>query len=185
MDICRAHNSFLLFPRTNPKDIMRHSILSRPLRPPSRINDETVETEFEKSERLLRGRRDRANATEETMRALHLGDKADPQAKMRLFEENKHCFEEHQHHSAEAHAAERDYEENLRREILEREERELQYAASSKERKRQEARAFMDENKRLAEEKHKRLLEEKLRDQSLDRENIAIQDATFSHRRLR
>jgi hypothetical protein len=164
---------------------MRHSILSRALRPPSRINDETIETEFEKNERLLRARRDRAIATEENMRSLHLGNKPDPEAKLKLFVENKNCFEEQQHHISETQASERFYEEKLRQTILEREQSEIQRALAEKERKRLEARVIMDENKRLAEEKHKRQTVEREKDQLLDRENNAVQAAAFSQRRLR
>jgi hypothetical protein len=164
---------------------MRNSILSRPLRPPSRINDESSETQLQKDERLLRARRERAAMIDETMRHLHLNDKPDIEAKLKLFEENKHCFHEHQQLSAEAEAAKRDYEEKLRQEVAEREQQDLLRAMSSKERKRIEARTFMEENKRLADERHKRQLEEKIRDQSLDRENNAAQAIAFSQRRLR
>ncbi|CUI15339.1 Hypothetical protein, putative [Bodo saltans] len=164
---------------------MRNSILSRPLRPPSRINDESSETQLQRDERLLRARRERAAIIDENMRKLHLADKADIETKLKLFEENKNCFEEHQQFSAEAEAAKRAYEEKLRVEVHDREQQELARAANSNERKKAEARSFMEENKRLAEEKHKRQLEEKTRDQSLDRENNAVQSIAFSQRRLR
>lgn len=165
--------------------VMRNSILSRPLRPPSRINDESSETQQEKDERLLRARRDRAAAIDDFMKHMHLGDKPDVETKLRLFEENKSSFEEHQHFTEDARAAQREYDEKMSREVIHRDQEEQLKAASTNDRKKAAARAFMEENKRLAEEKQKRLNEEKLRDQLLDRENNSVQAAAFSQRRLR
>lgn len=165
---------------------MRGSILSRPLRPPSRINDESIDAEFQKSVQREEARRLKYSVLDESMKKMHIAaDKPDIETKLRLFAENKQVYQEHQHHVLQSEHAARQEEERLAQKLLEHEQEEVRKYTSEKQRKQEEAKRIMDENRRLAELRKQSHAETKEREHALERQNLSVLEAAYSQRRMR
>lgn len=163
---------------------MRGSILSRPLRPPSRANDESGDSQFAKDQRLLEGRRARIIEHEESLRRLRL-ENPSPALKNEILEENKAALELHRQVTQQQEEAKRRYEQSAEAEAQRMNEAANEAAANAKREKLLAAQKMMEENRLAAEAKKRAAAEEAARTHALERQNAQFMNEAYRRRSLR
>ena len=159
----------------------RISILTRPVKAPGRVNEESVDAQFEKEQALLNAKRQRLASSEESLRRGH-ADKRSAEEKLQLLNESKAIYDEHKTIHDENERRRAELEALALRERLAREQAEVDGQVRLKQQQQQEAREVMEANKRLADERRERERQDKLRAHLQDRVNLAIQQEALEKR---
>ena len=150
----------------------RASILQRPVRPSSYINQENLDTEFTKEEAKIQAKRERFAQIEERLRMGHGEGTA---------EDRQHQYAEDRQHQTQAIQAKR-----LSSQLeKEREQQETRLATArdkalvyseeeTRQRRREAERQTMLDNMAMVEERRRVAAEEKRREQAAERHNAAV-----------
>ena len=163
---------------------MRGSILTRPLKASSRINDETVDDQFRREQAMLELKRQKYIDREENLRS-HIQGSRSIAEKLALLEVNRETFENHVSVAREHTSAERRREAAALEELHRREAEAASREHQKKISKMIEAKKIMEENLALNELRKKMAKEQLEHERELERANIQIQLSRFQNRTFR